>query len=331
METPAQRLQKQLNELFQKFLKTPFVIPVAIALATLVYAAVLMYLGSFCLNGLIAPLFLLGILWKFNIKKIKPLLITGAVATLFFTFAWVGLSTDFYMSVEPAIGQSEDTMASSVLVNGTVTPFNGDDTTLYTFSLEIHLPNSTTTVSSVNVSILSLQFPSGALTNNTMTLDSFDSSTNISYYSYSSTISRPVSQFIFWAKVNGTWEVATDHRADGDYPLWGPVYDDAWPIAMILIPLGLLNVYGTSFIVYALLVFMVWWTRRARQMRVKAYEKAVAEKDQETSDVKKEDAKVPSLAKAMGMESEGSFVCSECGADVPAEATVCPKCGEKFD
>jgi ribosomal protein L40E len=316
-----------LNELFQKFLKTPLVIPVAIALATLVYAGVLMYLGSFCLNGLIAPLFLLGILWKFNIKKIKPLLIAGAIATLFFTAAWVALSTDFYMSAEPAIGRSDN----SILANGTVTPFSGEDTTLYTFSVEIHLPKGTTTVSNVSVSILSLRFPSGVFSNQTMTLDSHDSATNISYYSYSSTISEPVSQFIFWAKVNGTWEAATDHRADGEYPLWGPVQDDPWAIAATLLPLGLLNVYGTSFIVYALLVFMVWWTRRAREMRVKAYERAVAEKDQETSDVKKVDAKVPSLAKAMGMESEGSFVCSECGADVPAEATVCPKCGEKFD
>jgi ribosomal protein L40E len=327
MDTPAQRFQKQLNELFQKFLKTPLVIPVAIALATLVYAGVLMYLGSFCLNGLIAPLFLLGILWKFNIKKIKPLLIAGAVATMFFTAAWVGLSTDFYMNVEPAVARSDN----SILVNGTVTPFSGDDTTVYTYSLEIRLPNNHTTVSNVSASVLSLEFPSGALMNYTMSLGSHDDSTNTSYYSYSTTISKPVSQFIFWAKVNGTWEVATDHRTDAEYPLWGPVQDDPWAIAAILIPLGLLNVYGTSFIVYALLVFMVWWTRRARNMRVKAYEKAVTEKEQETSGVKKVDAKVPSLAKAMGKESEGAFVCSECGADVPAEATVCPKCGEKFD
>jgi ribosomal protein L40E len=33
----------------------------------------------------------------------------------------------------------------------------------------------------------------------------------------------------------------------------------------------------------------------------------------------------------MGLEKEEGFVCSECGADVPAEAKACPKCGEKFD
>jgi hypothetical protein len=244
---------------------------------------------------------------------------------------WVALSTDFYMDAETSTARSDESFDNSVLTNGTVTPFHGDDTTIYTFNLVVHLPNNQTTVSNVSVVVVSLQFPSGALSNLTMNLDSHDDSTNTSYYSYSTTISRPVSQFIFWAKVNGTWEVATDYRADGEYPLWGPIYDDTWPIVAILIPLGLLNVYGTSYIVYALLVFMVWWTRRARTMRVKSYEKAIAEKEQETSDVKKDDAKVPSLAKAMGIESEGSFVCSECGADVPAEATVCPKCGEKFD
>jgi ribosomal protein L40E len=33
----------------------------------------------------------------------------------------------------------------------------------------------------------------------------------------------------------------------------------------------------------------------------------------------------------MGLEKEEGFVCSECGADVPADAKKCPKCGEKFD
>jgi hypothetical protein len=327
METPAQRFQKQLNELFQKFLKTPLVIPVAIALATLVYAAVLLFMGSFCLNGLIAPLFLLGILWKFNIKKVKKLLIIGAVATMFFTFAWAPIMTDYYLGVEPAVGTSDDL----ILRNGTISPFTGDDSTTYTFHLEIHAQDNHTTISGVNVSIVGIQFPSGVLLNKSMTLDSHDSSTNISYYSLSTTVSRPVNQFVFWAKVNGSWEVATDHRADGEYILWGPIFDDGWAIGLALFPIGLLNVYGTSYIVFALLVFMVWWTRRAREMRVKAYEKAMSERDKETSDVKKDDAKVPSLAKAMGVESDGSFVCSECGADVPAEATVCPKCGEKFD
>jgi ribosomal protein L40E len=65
-------------------------------------------------------------------------------------------------------------------------------------------------------------------------------------------------------------------------------------------------------------------------MRVNAYEKAVSEREKEQEGVPKDEKKVPSLAKAMGLEKE-SFVCSECGSDVPGDATVCPKCGEKFD
>jgi transcription initiation factor IIE alpha subunit len=85
------------------------------------------------------------------------------------------------------------------------------------------------------------------------------------------------------------------------------------------------------FPIFALLLLMVWWTKRARRMRVEAFEKAVAEREKETKDVPKVETKV-SLARAMGTDkAEGGFVCSECGADVPADAKVCPKCGEKFD
>jgi rubrerythrin len=66
-------------------------------------------------------------------------------------------------------------------------------------------------------------------------------------------------------------------------------------------------------------------------MRTEAYEKAVAEREKEREGVGKDETKVPSLSKAMGLETDEGFVCSECGADVPAEAKVCPKCGEKFD
>ena len=65
-------------------------------------------------------------------------------------------------------------------------------------------------------------------------------------------------------------------------------------------------------------------------MREQQLSKWETEKEKKKAEEGKE-AKVPSLAKAMGLEKEETFVCSECGADVPADATVCPKCGEKFD
>ena len=66
-------------------------------------------------------------------------------------------------------------------------------------------------------------------------------------------------------------------------------------------------------------------------MREKQIEKWQAEHAKEEAEKPKtRTSKVPSLDATMGNVEEG-FVCSECGADVPADATVCPKCGEKFD
>jgi ribosomal protein L40E len=65
---------------------------------------------------------------------------------------------------------------------------------------------------------------------------------------------------------------------------------------------------------------------------VEAYEKALEERSKEKDGIPETRAKVPSLAEAMGKGTSGEgFVCSECGADVPAEAKRCPKCGERFD
>jgi ribosomal protein L40E len=81
---------------------------------------------------------------------------------------------------------------------------------------------------------------------------------------------------------------------------------------------------------YLIIIAMIWWTRRARRMRRQQLEKWEKEHEKADGEKPKEASKVPSLASAMGKDDE-SFVCSECGADVPADAAVCPKCGEKFD
>jgi hypothetical protein len=148
-------------------------------------------------------------------------------------------------------------------------------------------------------------------------------------------VDKPVNIFVFGAKINGEWEFAFNQNPQRGSPVpvsyvEGPVYKDSGAVSMQLFALSLYASFVIVFPIYALLLLMVWWTRRARRMRVEAFEKAVAEREKETKDVPKGETKV-SLSKAMGSDSGGSFVCSECGADVPADAKVCPKCGEKFD
>lgn len=327
MVTPAKRAEKYLKELFEKFMKTSLPIPTAVALSAGVYALVLMFAESFCLSGLITPLLMLGIFWKFGIKDVKRLLVIGAVACLAFSGVWTVYFTGFYQHIDQDMARSSD----NVLFNGTVTPLFGGKDTVYTYSLEIRLPNSSTPVEQVSVDTASVGFPFAEAKNQSMTLVSHNASTNTSYYEFQTTISKPINQYFFWAKVNNTWFVGTEHKEGQEYVLIGPVFTNSWAVAGSLAPISLIQAFIAVFPIYALLLLMVWWTRRARRMRVEAYERAVVEREQETKDVPKDEGKVPSLAKATGVEKGEGFVCSECGADVPADATVCPKCGEKFD
>ncbi len=337
METPAQRMMKYLNELLAKFSKTPFVIPAGIAIATGVYALVLMYAGGFCLSGLIAPVVLLGVMWQLGVKGVKKLLIVGAVACLVFSGVWAWYYTDFYQHTDPVMGTSTETVISNgvtvpMMADGMVTPLFGTSSTVFNFTVTFNLPDNSTVwpIEEVSVATANINFPSAESHNYSMLMaPSTDNKT--AHYYHSRTVSKPVNQFIFWAKINGTWIVATEHRGGAEYAMNGPIYKDSYAVVVPLIPVGIVQTFVSFYPVYALLLLMIWWTRRARKMRVEAYEKAVAEKENETKDIPKEDTKVPSLAKAMGLEKGEDFVCSECGADVPAEAKVCPKCGEKFD
>lgn len=329
METPAKRLQVYLKGLFQEFKKTPLPIPVGIALSAGVYALVLLYAGTFCLGGLITPLFMLGIMWQLGVKGVKKLLIIGIVACIAFAGVWLVYFTDFYQHVEPKIATSENT----TIADGMVTPLFGDSSTRFNYTLTVHLPDANTTVQEVSVAAASVGFPSTKASNYTMLLDGARSNATVLYYYYNTTVSKPINQYLFWARINGTWYIADDRLDDGtELAINGPIYTSTFAVMAPLVPISFVQSFIGVYPLYALLLLMIWWTRRARKMRVEAYEKAVEERVKEKDGIPQERAKVPSLAEAMGKGISGEgFVCSECGADVPAEAKRCPKCGERFD
>ena len=329
METPAKRLEVYLKGLFQEFKKTPLPIPVGIALSAGVYALVLLYAGTFCLGGLITPLFMLGIMWQLGVKGVKKLLIVGIVACIAFAGVWLVYFTDFYQHVEPNIATSEN----ATLVDGMVTPRFGDSSTRFNYTLTIHLPDANATVQEVSVNTTSVAFPSAKANNYMMLLDGSRSNATVLYYYYNTAVSKPINQYYFWANVNGTSYFAGERLDDGtELAINGPIYTSTPAVMATLVPISFFQSFIGVYPMYALLLLMIWWTRRARKMRVDAYEKAVEGRAKEKEGIPQERAKVPSLAEAMGKETLGEgFVCSECGADVPAEAKRCPKCGERFD
>jgi len=337
MPTPAQRLDAKFKALVERFMKAPILVRVAFAIAVFggLYA-LLMYAAPFhCLVNLIVPLIFLAVLWKLKFQSIKQLLIIGLIGSLAITAVYADVATRYYLDVPVVAAQSEN----SELFDGMVTPVYGNSETQYNFTVSVKMPNSTSVITNMTVVIGDLRFYGGVGHNYSMSLlGSYldeQNATIVEYY-YVTTVPHPLNLFVFWANVDGEWYIAGNQDPSSSSPLptygiEGPAYKDYWAIFGLMIPFGLYTAFVNIYIVFAILVLMVWWLKRARKMRMDSYEKSVAERAKEREGVSKEDAKVPSLAKAMGVEGSDSFVCSECGADVPAEAKSCPKCGEKFD
>lgn len=318
MPTPAQRIEKLLKDMFSKFLKTPLVIPVGIALSLAVYMLVIIYAAGFCLSGLITPLAMIGIFWKFGIKDVKKLLIIGVVACLVFALAMAIYLPLTWTNLGDPLAERDD----GRITNGTVSPMHGTTSTVYNFTVTFHATNLSE-IEDVRLFVAGVGYFTNPEMNVTMTqvFDSDSNATEFRYY-YETAVPNSMNIFIFGAYVNGTWIEAGE---------LGPVTDDLGGIVASIMPAAFISVFAGVLPVFALLLLMVWWTRRARRMRTEAYERAVAAREKEHEGVSKDEAKVPSLSKAMGLDKDEGFVCSECGADVPAEAKVCPKCGEKFD
>jgi len=318
MPTPAQKIEKLLKEWFEKFLKTPLVIPVGIALSLAVYMLVVIYAAGFCLSGLIAPLVMLGIFWKFRIKDVKRLLIIGVVACLVFSLAMAIYLPLSWSDLSDPLVETDD----GKITNGTVTPMHGSASTVYNFTVTMHAANLSL-VKDVSLYVGGVGYFTDPEMNLSMVLvpGTDPNGTAFQYYC-ETTVTNSMNIFIFGARINGTWTEAGD---------LGPVSDDLAGTIAGIMPAAFVSVFAGVLPVFALLLLMVWWTRRARRMRTQAYERAIAQREKEHEGVSKDEAKVPSLSKAMGIDKDEGFVCSECGADVPADAKVCPKCGEKFD
>jgi ribosomal protein L40E len=294
----------------------------------------MLYLSGNCLSSLFVPLFMLGIFWLFEYKRVRKLLLFGAVTCLAITGVTIYYIVGNFQSVEPVVAMSEDGV---LLTNGTLEPLSGDDTTLYNYTIEVHLPSFNSTVNQSNLLLVGLLFVSESSENATMHLLSRDDATLTEVYYYTTTREFPINYYVFEFIIDGNLTVAGYVDDDGQINwIEGPISDDAAGMAVFLIPRGLISVYVyNTFAIYAIMCGMIWWVRRARRMRINAVERLEAERAKMKAEQPKEEsakvAKTPSLATAMGLEKEETFVCSECGADVPADATVCPKCGERFD
>jgi ribosomal protein L40E len=329
MDTPGDRLVNYVKQWLKDFSKTKFAIPTIVALTCLVYYAVVTSFTVVCFSNLIAPLLMLGLLWASGVRRVRKLLLIGAIAYVIFSMILSVVVVTQLQHVDPIEARTSDGK-----VVGSLDPWYVDEGVPFTFKLRANLTDSNMVVGSAHVQLIGINSFDSSTDNLTMTLETqyVSNVTNVAMYNFTltTTTTSPISQFLFRLDLNGTWTTVGDYVDGETYYIQGPTFKDSWavagPVTVSAFQIDLFYVFGP----YAMVLGMIWWTRRARRMRQKQVEKWQAEHEKDKAEKPKTTSKVQSLDAAMGKVDEG-FVCSECGSDVPADATVCPKCGEKFD
>jgi hypothetical protein len=318
-------LIKMGKDLFEKFVAKPaLAIPAGALLVGAAFYLLLMFMLDTCLVTIIPPFLLLGVFWGFRVKRARMLLLAGAIACAVMLVVEAVFFLGVYTDVHPADLYSND--GAMTLRDGAVSPLEGDSMTVFNYTVNVYA-NGTTPISNVTVLIVGL----GPMENRTMVAGPRNDT--VAQYYLTTTLSDPINQFVFSAKVNSTWYLAAEYEDGVETWAIGPVYSSSWEVLQPLLYYSAIQAFMQFYVIYVILVGMIWWTRRARRMREKQLEKWETKRKEEEAKTPKDEAKVsvPSLSKAMGLEADDSFVCSECGADVPSDATQCPKCGEKFE
>jgi ribosomal protein L40E len=288
----------ELKARFLEFRKKRYALPLGLVLALAVGSVLTYFLGAVCFGALLIAIVGFYVPKYFGLTSKSKLAVWGLVFILVLSipFTWASAVG----SVNSFDGYPLES-ANGVLVGGHVTPFRGEAGTPHTFNVTL---TSDAPDAAVNVIVTDQTTfrelgnyslaPTGAVvggTNYALTTDAAAGS----LYSYR-----------FVTNATGPW-IST---VEG----YGPVHWSDLDIFQYFLPymaLALLLQVGMLF--YLLLLFS-WFTDRSKARMGEVMKQREQAQRPAPADVKVE-----------------KFVCSECGADVPADAGRCPQCGESFD
>jgi len=268
---------------------------------------------------------------RFALYIIPVILIATVLITALQTQAVVAQGKPNLSSgVDPATPNAD--LPTLTLWNGTVDPYNTPATNqTYAFHVRLKAPTITNlSQASVYLNLSELvglseepprayrMVPDPAQSNNTA---------NGTWYVTWQPLGANVYAFQFFASYN-------QGNQTYSLPVLAPVVAPWTSFYLVwLVSIGEFMIYPASF--YFVIIFMYWYTIRARKMRARLIERAGGEKlDLKKGPTKKEEAGEAAEAPAPSREKTrkaAAFTCTNCGADVTEDDTKCPKCGAVFE
>ncbi|MCQ5376050.1 MAG: zinc-ribbon domain-containing protein [Methanomassiliicoccales archaeon] len=298
----TEELKKQLAA----FKKKKYALPIIMVLTIIVSAALLLFLWYYlCFISIAIALITYGLPKYFGLTSLKKLAIFGILS---FLILGVSFGVKNYYDITGyggAIVSSED----GFLVNGTVTPYRGNASTVYHF--EVTLINGTNE-SIVQVNITDLWTYTSPLIINMTPKQEVDNG-----YVFSTNVSLWEGLFEYQFSSNGTKTI------------WGlgPLSIPDGILFQQLLYTRLLVVFLQIGVLFYLFLALSWWmeTSKARREQIRK------EREEGKIDEKKAQDEVGGTGKVGKGKTVEKFVCSECGAEVPPDAKKCPQCGEPFE
>jgi ribosomal protein L40E len=283
------------------FRKSPYFRIFYLAILSLMVAALTLYgiyLG--CLSILFSAVLMFALPYWLKERRIKHLAMNGAVIFVAAALIFAALFAQSLSGNDPI--QIRVTGAGNVtLANATVTPGRGPPGAPYTFTANLTVPGA---VNASNYAVwVNLTTVDGATTPFNMT-PANPADTNLADgKAYASTVPVGDHIYIFWFFVtvkNGTstttfespWQVGPITAGYGTFYGFSLYYG----VFALILPISL----------YFIVLMLFWFTTRARMERKR-------------------------LGMATEAETDTGFMCTNCGADVPAAAEKCPKCGAVFE
>lgn len=276
-------------------------IPIAIAINVVVS------LYPSCFFQILVGLMTFGIPYYFGVKSVKTLLKAGLVILLITGMIFGSLYT-FFLYNQIYVFE-ERTLSGPDLTDGLVTPYLGEKSDTFTYSVKY---TGEEDITNVTVYVTIIDFEGGFDESFTMIYEngSFINQTtleeNIYYYNFSAYINS-----------TDTW-IQTDDNGYGPLTM---AFSQALGI-QIFIGIGYILLNGGIF--FVVIMGLYYWRKSTYQQQMKRREerKTLEDEKKETEEDEKETEKA-----VVPVE----FECTECGAAVSEDAEKCPSCGEAFD
>lgn len=333
-----------LKKLFEDLKKSRWIWAIYIPLT--IPLVLLLMLVPYCLAPILAAIVTFGIPYLFGVRSVKTFLKVGIVVIIV-TGILLGVLVTYFM-YEQIYYFEEKKISDTDLVDGIVTPYLGNKSTSFNYTVRYIGPVSPenitvyvniTDVYNELIKSLPLKNADGLYYNETILED------NVNYYYFSA-----------YLHTSGEW-IETDEKTRGFGPVTIPFSDMLGSQIMQ----GVLILFFNVGLMFFFILVLFWWAKKARQDREKLYRAPEAEKEEEEEEGEleeggeeeeeemeesreeeefeeegkevgeDEDIDEEELSKEDKVEAKGEYTCTSCGADVDAEATKCPNCGEEFE